>query len=151
MMMKISIANDHRGIDLKQRIVEFLQGNGHEVSNMGTDTTDSVDYPDYAAKVCEQVASGEIDRGILICGSGIGMNIAANKHIGVRAVRAQDEYDAEWCRRHNNVNVLCLSADRIGEGSVDRLVDIWLTTEFEGGRHARRIDKLGEFEKRSSC
>jgi ribose 5-phosphate isomerase B len=147
--MKIAIANDHRGIELKQRLLNYLEQHGHEASNMGTDTADSVDYPDYAAKVCEQVATGEVERGILICGSGIGMNIAANKHKNIRSVRAQDEYDAEWCRRHNNANVLCLSADRIGKGSVDRIIEIFLTTEFEGGRHERRVRKLGEIENRS--
>lgn len=144
--MKIAIANDHRGIELKQRLLSFLEQNGHEVANMGTDTLDSVDYPDYAAKVCQQVSTGAVDRGILICGSGIGMNIAANKHKHVRSVRAQDEYDAEWCRRHNNANVLCLSADRIGQGSFDRIVEIFLTTEFEGGRHERRVNKLSDIE-----
>lgn len=146
--MKIAVANDHRGIELKIRLTAFLNQHGHEVVNMGTDSTESVDYPDYAAKVCEQVSKGEMDRGILICGSGIGMNIAANKHKNIRSVRAQDEYDAEWCRRHNNANVLCLAADRIGKGSIDRLVEIWLTTEFEHGRHERRVDKLGEIENR---
>ncbi len=149
--MKIAIANDHRGIELKSRVVAYLEQQGHEVSNMGTDSQDSVDYPDYAAKVCEQVGGGETDRGILICGSGIGMNIAANKHKNVRSVRAQDLGDAEWSRKHNNANVLCLSADRIGEGSVDSLVELWLTTEFEGGRHARRIDKLGDIDGNRNC
>ena len=149
--MKISIANDHRGIALKTRVVSLLEQHGHEVTNFGTDDTESVDYPDYAAKVCEQVSRGNVDRGILICGSGIGMNIAANKHTNVRAVRAQDEHDAEWSRKHNNANVLCLAADRIGEGPVDGLVELWLSTEFEGGRHARRVDKLGEIEQRNSC
>ena len=110
--MKISIANDHRGVDLKNRIVSLLEQNGHLVHNLGTNDTESVDYPDFASLVCSQVSAGESDRGILICGSGIGMNIAANKHAGIRSVRALDEYDAEWCRRHNNANVLCLSADR---------------------------------------
>ena len=149
--MKISIANDHRGIDLKKRVVSLLEQMGHTVENHGTDDNDSVDYPDYASKVCRQVVAGEVERGILICGSGIGMNIAANKHPGVRSVRAQDEYDAEWCRRHNDANVLSLSADRIGSGSVDRIVEIWLTTEFEGGRHGRRVDKLGDIESRGTC
>ena len=149
--MKISIANDHRGIDLKRRIIAKLQQIGHEVTDWGTNDTESVDYPDYAAKVCQQVSSGEIDRGILICGSGIGMNIAANKHVGVRSVRAQDEYDAEWSRKHNNANVLSLSADRIGDSSVDQLLEVWLTSEFEGGRHGRRVEKLGEIEQQSTC
>lgn len=147
--MKIAVANDHRGIELKSRLVALLQQHGHDVTDMGTDSADSVDYPDFASKVCERVSVGEADRGILICGSGIGMNIAANKHKNIRSVRAQDEYDAEWCRRHNNANVLCLSADRIGQGSIDRLIEIWLTTEFEGGRHKRRVDKLGEIENRN--
>ena len=147
--MKIAIANDHRGIDLKQRIVVKLKQLGHEVTNWGTDNSDSVDYPDFASKVCQQVSKGEVERGILVCGSGIGMNIAANKHAGVRSVRAQDEYDAEWSRKHNNANVLSLSADRIGEGSVDSMLEIWLAAEFEGGRHGRRVDKLGEIER--SC
>ena len=145
--MKISIGNDHRGTDLKRRIVALLEQLGHQVSNEGTDEIDSVDYPDFARAVCMKVSRGEADRGILICGSGIGMSIAANKHQGVRAVRAQDEYDAEWCRRHNDVNVLCLSADRIGQGPVDRIIEIWLNTKFEGGRHARRVAKLAEIEQ----
>ena len=150
--MKIAIANDHRGIDLKNRLVEYLKQAGHEVDNKGTDSDEtSVDYPDYAAMVCELVSQGDVERGILICGSGIGMNIAANKHQNVRSVRAVDENDAEMCRRHNNANVLCLSADRIGQGTVDRLIDIWLTTAFEGGRHERRVNKLGEIENRPSC
>jgi ribose 5-phosphate isomerase B len=147
--MKIAIANDHRGIDLKKRIVAKLTEWGHEVTNWGTDETDSVDYPDFAAKVCQQVSGGDVDRGILVCGSGIGMNIAANKHAGVRSVRAQDEYDAEWSRKHNNANVLSLSADRIGESSVDGLLEVWMKAEFEGGRHGRRVDKLSDIEKRS--
>ena len=147
--MKIAIANDHRGIDLKKRIVAKLTEWGHEVTNWGTDETDSVDYPDFAAKVCQQVSGGDVDRGILVCGSGIGMNIAANKHAGVRSVRAQAEYDAEWSRKHNNANVLSLSADRIGESSVDGLLEVWMKAEFEGGRHGRRVDKLSEIEKRS--
>ena len=149
--MKISVANDHRGVDLKIRLVSLLEQLGHEVHNFGTDDSSAVDYPDFAAKVCQEVVKGEGDRGILICGSGIGMNIAANKHAGIRAARAQDEYDAEWCRRHNDVNVLCLSADRIGKGAIDRIVEIWLNTEFEAGRHARRVSKLGQIEQRNDC
>ena len=149
--MKISIGNDHRGTELKERVVSLLEQLGHEVADLGTDDVESVDYPDYASLVCAQVSKGEAERGILICGSGIGMNIAANKHKGIRAVRAQDEYDAEWCRRHNDVNVLCLSADRIGKGPVDRIIEIWLNTEFEGGRHARRIDKIRDLEDKADC
>ena len=149
--MKISIANDHRGVELKTRIVNQLTQLGHDATDHGTDSANSVDYPDYANRVCQQVASGEMDRGILICGSGIGMNIAANKFSGVRAVRAQDEHDAEYSRRHNNVNVLCLSADRIADSSVEELIHIWLTTEFEGGRHSRRVDKLGQIEQQGHC
>ena len=149
--MKISIANDHRGIELKRRVTSLLEQLGHAVNNHGTDDAESVDYPDFASRVCKEVATGDVERGILICGSGIGMNIAANKHAGVRACRAADDYDAEWCRRHNNVNVLCLSADRLEPEKVDGMVKLWLTTEFEGGRHGRRVDKLTEIEQRGSC
>ena len=149
--MKIAIANDHRGIDLKKRIVSLLEQKQHEVNNHGTDDSDSVDYPDFASAVCQSVAKSDVERGILICGSGIGMNIAANKHAGVRSVLAHDEFEAEWCRRHNNVNVLCLAADRIDESKVEGILEIWLATDFEGGRHARRVDKLGEIDRQGSC
>ncbi len=144
--MKIAIASDHRGIKLKSRIVDKLVVLGHEVIDYGPDEQESVDYPDYAVKVSEAVARQEIERGILICGTGMGMCIAANKFKGVRATVCHDEVTAEMSRRHNNANVLCLSAELLGEQLVDRMIDIWMVTEFEGGRHARRLQKISELE-----
>lgn len=140
--MRVSIASDHRGVDLKSRVVELLRRLGHDVSDEGTHDATSVDYPDYAAIVGGKVAATQVDRGILICGTGVGMSIAANRFPGVRAATCPDEFYAEMCRRHNDVNVLCLSGDLIGESQVDRLVKLWLETPFEGGRHARRIEKI---------
>ncbi len=134
---------------MKAKLIAALQSHGHEVQDLGTHGDQSVDYPDYASSVCEQVASGQADRGILICGTGIGMAIAANKFNGVRAANCYDEVMAEMCRRHNNVNVLCLPGDLIGERPVDDLVQVWLTTEFEAGRHERRIAKISEIEQQS--
>lgn len=144
--MRISIGSDHRGVRIKSRLNTTLQNLGHQVVDHGTDSEQSVDYPDFAAHVCRDVAEGSSERGILICGTGIGMAIAANKFKGVRAANCFDEVMAEMCRRHNNVNVLCLPADMIGERSLDDLVKIWLTTEFEAGRHQRRIEKITELE-----
>jgi ribose 5-phosphate isomerase B len=115
--------------------------------DVGADGNESVDYPDVAAVVAEKVSKGEVDRGILICGTGIGMCIAANKFTGVRAAPCHDDITAEMSRRHNDLNVLCLSADLLGEKLIDRMVEIWLNTEFEGGRHARRVEKITELEK----
>ena len=145
--MRIAIGSDHRGYQLKSKIVAMLEEGGHEVDDVGTMGSDSVDYPDYASIVGKQVSQQEVDRGILICGTGIGMAIAANKIAGVRAASCSDELTAEMSRRHNSVNVLCLSADMLGDRLVGRLVDVWLKTEFEGGRHARRVEKIGELEQ----
>lgn len=144
--MRISIGCDHRGINIKSKLIASLQSQGHEVLDLGTNSENSVDYPDFAEGVCQQVASGDVERGILICGTGIGMAIAANKFRGVRAANCYDEVMAEMCRRHNNVNVLCLPGDLIGERPVDDLVNIWLNTEFEAGRHERRLEKIARFE-----
>lgn len=145
--MNISIGSDHRGVAAKSKLVELLRQLGHQVSDEGTQDTQSVDYPDFAAAVSEKVSNGSADRGILVCGTGIGMAITANKFPHVRAATCYDEVTAEMCRRHNNVNVLCLSGDLMGERRLDRLVEIWLNTEFEGGRHARRLEKIAEIEK----
>jgi ribose 5-phosphate isomerase B len=118
------------------------------MKHVGTHSLDSVDYPDYAALVAQKVGSGEVVRGILICGSGIGMCIAANKVPGVRAAPCHDDLTAEMSRRHNDLNLLCLSADMLGERLIDRMVEIWLATEFEGGRHARRVEKISQMEKK---
>lgn len=144
--MRISIGSDHRGVSIKSKLIAALVAKGHDVNDLGTHGDQSVDYPDYANSVCSQVANGEADRGILICGTGIGMAIAANKFKGVRAANCYDEVMAELCRRHNNVNVLCLPGDLIGDRPVNDLVEIWLTTEFEAGRHQRRIEKINQIE-----
>lgn len=145
--MRIAIGNDHRGVQFKSKLCEVLTAKGHHMFDAGTNSSDSMDYPDVAIAVAKQVAKGEVDRGILICGTGIGMAITANKVHGVRATTCHDEVTAEICRRHNDVNVLCLSADLVGEQRVERMVDLWLNTQFEGGRHARRLGKIAELEK----
>lgn len=145
--MRIAVGSDHRGVAAKTKIMEFLRELGHEVDNRGTDSADSVDYPDIAAEVSGQVSSGQADRGILVCGTGIGMAIAANKFAHVRASTVHDELTAEMCRRHNDVNVLCLPGDLLGERNLDNLLRIWLETDFEGGRHARRIEKIARLER----
>lgn len=148
--MRIAIGNDHRGVQFKVKLIDLLKRLGHETSDAGTDTPDSIDYPDIASAVAHQVANGDVDRGILICGTGIGMAIAANKVPGIRATTCHDEVTAEICRRHNDVNVLCLSADLVGEQRIQRLVEVWLSTEFDGGRHARRVGKIDALE-RDAC
>ena len=144
--MKVAAGSDHRGYEVKRRVVALLQRMGHETLDVGTSSRESVDYPDFAFQVSEAVATGQADRGILICGTGIGMCIAANKVPGVRAAPCHDCITAEMSRRHNNANVLCLSADLLGEELIDRMVRIWLDTEFDGGRHARRVEKIILYE-----
>lgn len=145
--MKIIVGSDHRGQQVKGKILELIEKLGHEAVNEGTDGDCGVDYPDVAAHVASAVSEGKAERGILICGTGIGMAIAANKFPGIRAAPCHDDLTAEMSRRHNDLNVLCLSADMLGERLIDRMVEIWLKTEFEGGRHARRIEKIAELEK----
>ncbi len=145
--MRIAVGSDHRGVEMRQKIVSLLGRLGQEVLDVGTDDSGPVDYPDIAAAVAGRVSCGEVERGILICGSGLGMCIAANKFPGVRAAPCHDDLTAEMSRRHNNLNVLCLSGDILGERLVDRLVTIWLNTEFEGGRHARRVQKIADLER----
>lgn len=145
--MKIAVGCDHRGFALKGKLVELVTRLGHEVTDCGTFGAESCDYPDLAAVVARKVSSGEVDRGILLCGSGIGMCIAANKIPGVRAAPCHDDLTAEMSRRHNDLNVLCLSADMLGERLIDRLVEVWLHTPFEGGRHSRRLEKISELER----
>src|SRR5437588_9376114 len=145
--MKIAIGSDHRGYDAKRRLLPLLQQLGHEVLDLGPEGSESVDYPDFAFQVARAVGEGRVERGILICGTGIGMCIAANKVAGVRAAPCHDSITAEMSRRHNDSNVLCLSADLLGEELIERMIRIWLETDFEGGRHARRVDKIARFEK----
>ena len=140
--MKISIACDHRGYEAKEFIKSLLQRAGHEVMDCGANDTKSSDYPDYAIPAGRAVASGEADRGILICGSGIGMSITANKIKGVRAALCHDELTAQLARKHNNANVLCLSAMLVNDPLIVRIVESWLETDFEGGRHERRVTKM---------
>jgi ribose 5-phosphate isomerase B len=147
--MRIIVGSDHRGHQVKQKIIDLVRRLGHEVFDEGTDGGVSVDYPDVAARVGSMVSKGEVDRGILICGTGIGMSIAANKFPGVRAAPCHDDLTAEMSRRHNDLNVLCLSADMLGEKLIDRMVEIWLSTPFEGGRHARRVEKIIDLEQKS--
>ena len=149
--MKIGVASDHRGYQVKSKILGQIAELGHEAVDMGPESGDSVDYPDYAANVAAAVSRGEIDRGILVCGTGMGMCIVANKFCGVRAVPCHDDLTAEMSRRHNDANVLCLSADLLGERLVSRMVELWLTTEFEGGRHARRLEKIALVEQQNGC
>lgn len=144
--MRVAIGSDHRGFNLKAKLLGLVERFGHEVVDVGAFSSESVDYPDLAALAAQRVAGGQSDRAILICGTGVGMCIAANKVVGVRAATCQDELTAELCRRHNDVNVLCLSADVPGEAIVGRVVDVWLTTPFEGGRHARRVEKIAQLE-----
>jgi ribose 5-phosphate isomerase B len=148
--MKIAIGSDHRGYEVKRRLQNLLQRFNHDVLDMGTTSADSVDYPDIAFPVANAVSEGRVDRGILIDGTGIGMCIAANKVRGVRAAPCHDSITAEMSRRHNDANVLCLSADLLGGELLDRMVKIWLETEFEGGRHARRVEKITRYEEEAS-
>lgn len=144
--MKIAVGNDHRGVAVKQRLQDMLKGLGHTVDDFGALSAASADYPDYAIPVAEAVASGKDERGVLICATGHGMCIAANKVHGVRAVNCRDVVDAEMSRLHNDANVLCLSADLLSEEVIERMVKTWLETRFEGGRHERRLEKVKQYE-----
>jgi ribose 5-phosphate isomerase B len=146
--MRIAIGTDHRGFSLRAKLVELLNQLGHEVVDIGTFTPDAIDYPDVAAQVADKVSRGEVERGILVCGTGLGMCIAANKFPGVRATPCHDDITAELSRRHNDSNVLCLSADLLGERLIDRMIEIWLAAPFDGGRHQRRIQKITDLEHR---
>jgi ribose 5-phosphate isomerase B len=136
--MRIAVGTDHRGYYIRSKLVDLLERLGHEVDDVGTFSEEAVDYPDVAAQVAQKVSHGEVDRGVLVCGTGLGMAIAANKFHGVRAAPCHDDLTAEMSRRHNDSNVLCLSSDLLGERLIDRMVELWLSTPFEGGRHARR-------------
>ncbi|USO00061.1 MAG: ribose 5-phosphate isomerase B [Phycisphaeraceae bacterium] len=145
--MRIAISADHRGRGIAEQIGRMLAQLGHEVLNWWPGEGEKCDYPDAAARVGKAVASGEADQGILVCGTGIGMSIAANKIAGVRAALVHDELTAGLARSHNDANVLCLSGDLLGERKVSAIVEKWLKTEFEGGRHQRRVEKIAELER----
>lgn len=146
-MKKIVVACDHAGLDLKNAVAEHLMMRGCFVTDVGTDTTDSCHYPDYAHAACQKVQSGECDAAMLICGTGIGMCIAANKHSGIRAACCSDTFSARLTRRHNDANVLCLGARVVGLGLALDVVDAFLDNSFEGGKHQTRIDKIASIEQ----
>ena len=145
--MKLALAADHAGYELKQMTVRHLEAAGHEVLDMGTDSDQSVDYPAYAIDVAGAVAAGKADRGILVCGTGLGMCITANKIAGIRAVGPCSAEQAEMSRRHNDANVLCLGQRMMEDRTALDILDVWLSTGFEGGRHARRLGMISELEK----
>lgn len=146
--MIYAIGNDHGGIDLYEPIKEKLEELGHEVIHVGTDGTDSVDYSDFAQKACQKVLDKEADFAILVCGTGLGMSISANKIDGIRAACVSEAFSARMSRAHNNANCLCLGARVIGSETAKMIVEEFATTDFEGGRHQRRVDKITEIEKR---
>jgi ribose 5-phosphate isomerase B len=138
----IVIASDHAGFELKARVIELLKGAGHEVRDLGPADSSPVDYPDFAHRVAGAVASGEAERGVLICGTGIGMSMTANRHPGVRAALCHDAFTAEMARRHNDANVLCVGGRSTGVGVAEQVVRIFFETPFEGGRHQRRTERI---------
>jgi len=147
--MRIAVGSDHRGVTARKRLIGLLERLGNEVIDCGSEGEQPVDYPDVAADVARRVSAGTVDRGILLCCTGVGMAIAANKLDGVRAATCHDEVTAEMSRRLNDLNVLCLSAELIGPEAQDKIIRTWLTTPFEGGRHARRVAKIAALE--SGC
>jgi ribose 5-phosphate isomerase B len=149
--MRVAVGSDHRGVEWRRRTTSYLSTLGAEFVEFGGEADTPVDYPDVAESVARQVATGQCDRGILFCGTGIGVSIAANKVPGIRAAVCHDRFTADMSRRHNDANVLCLSADRLTPDEMLDIVKHWLTTEFEGGRHQRRIDKIAQLEQKNRC
>ncbi|WP_026825076.1 MULTISPECIES: ribose 5-phosphate isomerase B [Exiguobacterium] len=146
--MKIAIGADHGGFNLKKEIVALLEELGHEYKDFGTHSAESIDYPDVAIPVAEAVAAGEFDRGILICGTGIGIGIAANKVKGIRAALVHDSFSAKATRQHNDSNIMTMGERVIGPGLALDLVTTWLDTNFEGGRHSNRVGKMSAYESK---
>lgn len=144
--MKIGIGSDHGGLELKEKVKKHLMSRGIEVIDFGTHTSDSVDYPDMAKPVCAAVLGNEVDCGILFCGTGIGISIAANKHKGIRAALCSDVYSAKMAKLHNNAQIICMGGRVIGEDLACMIADTWIDTEFEGDRHIRRLNKIHEIE-----
>jgi len=145
--MSFAIASDHAGFELKKKIIKFLKDRGEEVIDLGTNGKSSVDYPDFGARVAQKLSSKEVDKGILVCGSGIGMSIVANKFPGVRAAVVVNEFMAKMAKEHNDANILCIPARIVDMDTALKLIQIWLTAIFEGGRHKRRLDKITKIEK----
>ena len=144
--MRLAVASDHAGFEQKVELVEFLKGLGHEVTDLGPDSAERVDYPDYAVKVGHAVADGQADRGVLICGTGIGMALAADKVAGVRAANITTPEFADLSRRHNDLNVITLSGRFVSLEENERILKVWLVSEFEGGRHAQRVAKIMDLD-----
>lgn len=144
--MKISFGCDHGGIAVKVAVIKYLKNAGYEVVDFGTFSEDSCDYPDFAQKVAKSVASGETEKGVLICGTGIGMSIAANKVKGIRCAHVNDAFSAEFTRKHNDSNVIALGARIANESDIIKYIDIFLSTQFEGGRHLNRVNKISQIE-----
>jgi ribose 5-phosphate isomerase B len=140
--MKIAVGSDHAGFNLKEHVRAHVTAAGHEVADVGTGSPESVDYPDFAAKVARMVVRGEAERGIIICGTGIGVSMTANRFRGVRAAACTSQFAAEMTRRHNDANVLCMGERIVTPAVAERIVDVFLSTPFEGGRHARRVAKI---------
>lgn len=149
MSVKIALGSDHHGVAIRVKIGEVLRQEGYEVQEFGPSLEEKqpIDYPDVAAAIAQKVSTHQVDYGILICGTGIGMCITANKFSGVRAAPIIDELSAELSRRHNDLNVLCVSGDMMGEDAIHRIISVWLKTPFDGGRHQKRLDKINEIEK----
>jgi len=145
--MKIAMGSDHAGFELKEAVKSQLEAEGHEVQDVGTHSPESTDYPPFAARAAELVAGGEAEKGVIVCGSGVGVSIVANKVDGIRAVNAHDESEAEMSRRHNDANVVTLSGTRLSPEDAKPIVDTFLATEFDGGRHARRVGEIAEVER----
>jgi ribose 5-phosphate isomerase B len=146
LMEKIAIASDHAGRELKDDLRDFLSENGVDVVDMGVDNDNSVDYPDYGIPVADSVSKGKIDRAILVCGTGIGMSILANKFRGVRAALVSDVFTARMSKEHNNANILVIGGRIVGKGLAREMVKAWMETKFEGGRHQKRLDKIAAIE-----
>jgi len=145
-MEKIAIASDHGGFDLKENIIAFLLKKGLEIDNLGAHSTDSVDYPDYGIKLAQAIIDKKFVRGILICGTGVGMSIVVNRFPGIRGALCSDVYTAKMCREHNDSNILIMGGRVIEVGLAIEILETWLNTEFEGGRHQRRLDKINEID-----
>ena len=145
--MKLVIGNDHAAVELKNEIKAYLEAKGHEVINIGTDTNDSCNYPEYGEKAGRMVAAGEVDGGVLICGTGVGISIAANKGKGVRAAVCSEPVAARLVKEHNNANIIAFGARIVGSETAKAIVDAWLNAEFQGGRHQTRIDMIHKIEE----
>ena len=145
-MKKIAIASDHGGFDLKNSVIGILRDKGFEIDDLGTSSADSVDYPDYGIKLAKAIVEQKVERGIVICGTGVGMSIVVNRFPGIRGTLCSDVYTAKMCREHNDSNILIMGGRVIGKDLAVEIVGIWLKSKFEGGRHQRRLDKINEID-----